>query len=103
MDDPEVRRELEATVDARRELGKGHEDELIDGFLERLDRRLADRGRDRAKELEQRREHQKEMILGALGISVPLFALAAIFTGLAGVIVVAAVLAVIALAVSRSP
>jgi hypothetical protein len=103
VDDPEMRRELEATVDARRELGAAHDDELIDGFLERLDRRLAQRSVDRSKDLQRRREHQKELILGAMGISVPLFALAAIFTGLAGVIVVAAVLAVIALAVSRSP
>ena len=41
------------------------------------------------------------MVLGAMGISVPLFIVAAIFTGLAGVIVVCAALAVIAIVSSR--
>ena len=43
------------------------------------------------------------MILGAMGISVPLFIVAAIFTGLAGVIAVCAALAVIAIVATRSP
>jgi hypothetical protein len=47
------------------------------------------------------REHQKEMVLGAMALSIPLFALAAIFTGLAGVIVVCGALAVIAIATAR--
>jgi hypothetical protein len=45
--------------------------------------------------------HQKEMVLGAMGISIPLFVIAAIFTGLAGILVVAGVLAVIAVVSSR--
>jgi hypothetical protein len=36
------RGELEATLAARQELGPGHEDDLINGFLERLDKRLAE-------------------------------------------------------------
>ena len=42
------------------------------------------------------RDHQKEMVLGAMGISIPLLAIAAIFTGLAGVLVVCGALVVIA-------
>jgi hypothetical protein len=100
--DQETRSDLEATVQARRELGPAHDDELIEGFLERLDRRL-DEGKT-ARELERkaRRDHQKEMILGAMGISIPLLAIAAVFAGLAGIIVVCAALGVIATAVSRS-
>jgi len=41
------------------------------------------------------------MVLGAMALSIPLFALAAIFTGLAGVIVVCGALAVIAIATAR--
>jgi hypothetical protein len=37
------RSELEATLAARRELGSGHDEELISGFLERLEGRLAER------------------------------------------------------------
>jgi hypothetical protein len=40
-------------------------------------------------------------VLGAMGISVPLFALAAIFAGLAGVIVVSSALVVIAVVSAR--
>ena len=40
-DDP--RTELEATLAARRELGSGHDEELISGFLERLEGRLSER------------------------------------------------------------
>ena len=63
---------------------------LIDGFVERIERRIAERGTESEKALKARREHQKEMVLGAMGISVPLFIFAAIFTGLAGVIAVCA-------------
>jgi len=95
--------DLEATTEARRELGPAHEDELIGGFLDRLDRRLEHREREGTQEMQRRRAHQKQMILGAMGISIPLLAIAAVFAGLAGVIVVCATLAVIAVAVSRGP
>jgi hypothetical protein len=42
------------------------------------------------------------MVLGALAISVPLFVVAAIFVGLAGILVVCGTLAVIAVASTRS-
>jgi hypothetical protein len=95
--------ELEAAIEARKELGEEMEPAVIDAFVERIERRLADRTEASEQSLRRRREHQKEMILGAMGISVPLFALAAIFAGLAGVIVVSAVLAVIAIVTARSP
>ena len=97
-----AKEELEATIEARKELGAEMEPALIDAFVERIDRRLAERGTDSERALKARRDHQKEMILGAMGISVPLFVVAAIFTGLAGVIAVCAVLGVIALATSWS-
>jgi hypothetical protein len=95
--------ELEAAIEARKELGEEMEPALIDGFVERIERRLAERGTESERSLKARREHQKEMVLGAMGISVPLLLFAAIFTGLAGVIAVCTALAVIALATTRSP
>jgi hypothetical protein len=74
---------------------------VIDAFVERIERRLAERAGESEQSLKRKREHQKEMVLGAMGISVPLFALAAIFTGLAGVLAVCAALAVIAITASR--
>jgi Flp pilus assembly protein TadB len=97
-----VRRdELQAAVEARNELGADMEPALVDSFVERIERRLAERTEESERSLKRKREHQKELVLGAMGISVPLLAIAAIFTGLAGVIVVCAALAVIAVVSSR--
>jgi small-conductance mechanosensitive channel len=97
-----VRRdELQAAIEARKELGDDLEPALIDSFVERIERRLSEHSEESERSLKRRREHQKEMVLGAMGISIPLLAIAAIFTGLAGVIVVCAALAVIAVASAR--
>ena len=93
--------ELRAAIEARKELGEEMEPAIIDAFVERIERRLAERKGEGERSLKQKREHQKEMVLGAMGISVPLFALAAIFTGLAGVLAVCAALAVIAVVSAR--
>jgi hypothetical protein len=96
------REELEAAIQARKELGAEMEPAVIDAFVERIERRLAARDEDSERALRRRREHQKELILGAMGISVPLLLFAGIFTGLPGVIAVCGVLAVIALVTARS-
>ena len=95
--------ELEAAIEARKELGAEMEPALIDGFVERIERRLAERATESERSLKARRDHQRDMVLGAMGISVPLLLFAAIFTGLAGVIAVCAAIAVIAVATTRSP
>jgi hypothetical protein len=97
-----VRRdELQAAIEARKELGAELEPALIDSFVERIERRLSEGAEESERSLKRKREHQKELVLGAMGISVPLLAIAAIFTGLAGVIVVCAALAVIAVVSAR--
>jgi hypothetical protein len=88
-------------MEARKELDSDMEPALIDAFVERIERRIADRAGQGDAALKQRRDHQKEMTLGSMAISIPLFAIAAVFTGLAGVITVCAVLAVIAIVSSR--
>ena len=93
--------ELQAALEARKELGADMEPAVIDAFIERIERQLVERAREREQSLKRKRDYQKEMVLGAMGISVPPFVIAAIFTGLAGVIVVCATLAVIAVASAR--
>jgi hypothetical protein len=93
--------ELHAAIQARKELGAELEPALVDSFVERIEQRLSERTEESEQSLKRKREHQKEMVLGAMGISIPLLAIAAIFTGLAGVIVVCAALAVIAVASGR--
>jgi hypothetical protein len=78
---------------------------VIDAFVERieerLERRLASGRIESEQALKRKRDHQREMVLGAMGISVPIFVIAAIFTGLAGILAVAAVIAVIAIVTAR--
>jgi hypothetical protein len=95
------RDDLEAAIETRKELGAEMEPVVIDAFVERIERTLAERNEAGEQSLKRKREHQKEMVLGAMGISIPLLAIAAIFTGLAGVIVVCAALAVIAVVSAR--
>jgi hypothetical protein len=93
--------ELQAAIETRKEVGAELEPAVIDGFVARIEQRLADRAEENERSLKRKREHQKEMVLGAMAISIPLLAIAAIFTGLAGVIAVCAALAVIAIASRR--
>jgi len=95
------RDELRATIEARKELGEDAEPALIEAFVDRIENELGKRQRASEQSLRRKREHQKEMVLGAMALSIPLFALAAIFTGLAGVIVVCAALGVIAVVTAR--
>jgi hypothetical protein len=93
--------ELRATIEARKELGEDMEPALIDSFVERIEQRLAERGGVSEKALEQKRAHQQEMVLGAMGLGIPFLAIAAIFTGLTGVIVVCVALVVITVIATR--
>jgi hypothetical protein len=99
--DEASREELQAAIAARKELGAEMEPVVIDAFVERIEQRLAERGAERDKALKRRRDHQKEMVLGAMGISIPLLAIAAIFAGLAGILAVCGALAVIAIVSAR--
>jgi hypothetical protein len=96
-DDVVQREELRAAAAARAELGDEMEPAVIDAFVERIERRLGDGERA----LQRKRDHQKEMVLGAMALSIPFFAIAAIFTGLAGVIVVCSALVLIAVVTAR--
>jgi hypothetical protein len=96
-----VEEELQAAIEARKELGAEMEPAVIDAFVDRIEQRLAQRADEGERSLKRKREHQKELILGAMGIAVPLLAIAAIFTGLPGVIAVCAAIAVVALASTR--
>jgi hypothetical protein len=100
-DDAVLRDELQSAIEARKELGDEMEPAIVDAFVERIERRLAERAATGEQALQRKREHQKEMVLGSMAISIPLFALAAVFTGLAGVIVVCVALVVIAVVSSR--
>ena len=104
-DDAALKEELRSAIEARKELGDEMEPAVIDAFVERIEGRLAGRLADEAdrseRALQRKREHQKEMVLGSMAVSIPLLAIAAIFAGLQGVIVVCVALTVIAVVSSR--
>jgi hypothetical protein len=100
-DDVVLKDELRSAVEARKELGDDMEPAVIDAFVARIERRLSDRAHDDERALKSKRDHQKEMVLGSMSIAIPLLAIAAIFTGLQGVIAVCIALAVIAVVSSR--
>ena len=102
MAEPSVdREELEAAIEARKELGAELEPAVIDSFVERIEKSIVKRDEQHEKALKRRRDHQKEMVLGAMALSIPLMAIAAIFTGLAGVIAVCVAIAVVAIVSAR--
>jgi len=69
--------------------------------VQRIEKTIEERGAASERALKRRYDHRKEMTLGAMALSIPLLAIAAAFSGLAGVIVVCAALAVIAVAANR--
>jgi hypothetical protein len=95
------REEVRSVLAARSELGEEMEPAVVDAFVARIEAKLADRKTESERALKLQRDHQKEMVLGSMALSIPLLAIAAVFTGLAGVIVVCVALAVIAVATAR--
>jgi hypothetical protein len=100
-DEGVLENELRAALQARKELGDEMEPAVVDAFVARIEQRLGERAGDRERALKRRRDYQKEMTLGAMAISIPLLAIAAIFTGLPGVVAVCVALAVIAIVSAR--
>lgn len=99
-EDVALKRELDAAV-ARKELGDEMEPAVVEAFVARIEQRLVDRADAGERALKRKRDHQKEMVLGSMAISIPLLAIAAVFTGLPGVAAVCLALAVIAIVTAR--
>jgi len=79
------RDELHAALAARRELGQEYEPALVDSFLERVEKQLELRSRSGGQP-----EHRMvtPLILGSLGLAIPLLAIAGAAAGLAGIALV---------------
>ena len=88
MDEERVRQELEATVEARRELGPSHDKELVEGFLERIDKELDRRIDERIASQKPPRRPGAVIHPGNLGIAIPLVVLAGVFGGAVGVVAI---------------
>jgi hypothetical protein len=72
-----VRRdEVEAALQARRELGKGYEDEIVDSLVEKIERRLDERRRPAPPAPMQHHHADPRVILGSLALGVGATAIA---------------------------
>ena len=87
----ELEKELEATIRARQEVGAELEPQLVQGFVDRIESEI-DRRVDQKLKTRERRPARHgavtPMVLGSLGISIPLMAIAGGTAGLGGIIVV---------------
>ena len=87
-DEPRVPRdELQAAIEARRELGPDHERELIDSFVERIEQRLAKRPTSTPAP-RGGREGSFVLTIVSLGVGIPLTAIALSTGGLAALLIV---------------
>ncbi len=85
--DQEVRSELEATVAARQELGPAHDDHLISGFLDRIEKEIDRRVDQRVAARTPAKRGSSPVNPATLGISIPIIAIAGGIGGTAGLIV----------------
>jgi hypothetical protein len=96
----ELRKDLEATVEARRELGPEFEPELVASFLDRLDGEMKDRLKTLSK---KQRESQREdtsipIAIGSFALGIPLSAIAGGQAGLPGLVTAWAGIAIVNIA-----
>jgi hypothetical protein len=87
MEPSEVQTELAATLEARRELGPAHDDQLVAGFLERIDREIDRRVDERVSQLAPRKRRASALHPGNLALCIPIIAIAGGIAGTAGLIV----------------
>jgi hypothetical protein len=68
--------ELKAVVEARKELGAEHEEQLIAGFLERMDKEIDRRVDERLARVAPRKPRASSLHPGTLGVCIPIVAIA---------------------------
>ena len=93
-DPPVARQDVEALLEARRELGPSYDAALVDSFAERVERAVADqvhasiaeRKDDRGREKDR---EQRQFVLGivSLGTGIPITAISAALGDVPGLIV----------------
>jgi hypothetical protein len=82
-----VKRELEATLAARSELGPGHDDALAAGFLDRIERELDRRVEERVAAQTPAKRDGSALHPGNLALCIPIVAIAGGIGHLPGLIV----------------
>jgi hypothetical protein len=81
-----TKHELEATLAARRELGAEHDDHLIDGFLDRIEREIDRRVDERVARRVPAKRRSSPLHPGNLALCIPIVAVAGGIGGQVGLI-----------------
>jgi hypothetical protein len=93
--DVETQKELDATLAARRELGSGHDEQLVAGFLDRIEKEIDRRVDERLAQRAPVRKGGSVLHPGNLAICIPIIAIAGGIGHTAGLIVAFAALALV--------
>jgi len=94
------RRDVEAALETRRELGAEYEPEIVDAFLEKIEQRLDERLRERRPAAQGPQGAVTPLILGSIGLGIPVTAVAlSNAPGTGGIVV--AIVAWIAIAIAN--
>jgi hypothetical protein len=96
----ETRDELQAALAARREVGEELEPQVIDAFVERIERRIEERARELAPQ-RKRAGVDRGLVLGTMALSIPLLAIAGGLAGLAGIVFVCAAIVLVNIIAAR--
>ncbi len=91
----EAQRELQATLAARAELGPGHDDQLVQGFVDRIEREIDRRIDERLATQTPPKRGPSPLHPGNLGVCIPIVVLAGVFGHTAGVVVALLALAAV--------
>ena len=84
--EPTAKHELEVTLAARQELGSKHDDQLIAGFLDRIEHELDRRVDERVAQRVPARRRGSPIHPGNIAVCIPIIAIAGGIGGLAGLI-----------------
>jgi hypothetical protein len=70
------RKDVEAALEARRELGPEYEPQIVDSIVDRIEKRLDERLRERRQPAPRHHYYDMRVVLGSLGIGVAITAIA---------------------------
>jgi hypothetical protein len=84
--EPVARHELEATIAARQELGPAHDDQLIAGFLDRIEKEIDRRVDDRIASRAPKNRGPSPLHPGTIAVCIPIVAIAGGIGHVAGLI-----------------
>lgn len=82
------REELQAALEARKELGPDYEPQVVDSFLERIERRLSERRPAPPARHHEQRGGAFVLALVSMVMAIPITAIAATHGGIAALLVV---------------